>query len=94
MGASLAWAPQNGLVAFADLHYVGRRFLNKRNTALADGYTELSAGLGWRAGRTEVRVDGHNLTNERPPVSESELGDALYYRLPARRVDVTARLRF
>jgi len=91
---SLVWAPEHGLVAFADLHYVGRRFLNKRNTALADGYAELSAGLGWRTGRTEVRVDAHNLTDERPAVSESELGDAQYYRLPARRVDVTARLRF
>jgi iron complex outermembrane receptor protein len=93
-GASLAWAPEHGLVAFADLRYVGSRFLNKRNTALADGYAELSGGLGWRAGRLEVRVDGRNLTDERPPVSESEVGDAQYYRLPARRVDVTARLRF
>jgi iron complex outermembrane recepter protein len=93
-GASLAWAPEHGLVAFADLHYVGSRFLNKRNTALADGYAELSGGLGWRAGRLEVRVDGHNLTDARPPTSESELGDTQYYRLPARRVDVTARLRF
>lgn len=93
-GASLVWAPERGLVAFADLHYVGSRYLNKRNTALADGYAELSGGLGWRAGRLEVRVDGHNLTDERPPVSESELGDAQYYRLPARRFDVTARLRF
>jgi outer membrane receptor protein involved in Fe transport len=93
-GASLAWAPEHGLRAFADLHYVGSRFLNKRNTALADGYAELSGGLGWRAGRVEVRVDGHNLTDQRPPVAESELGDAQYYRLPARRMDVTARLTF
>ena len=93
-GASLAWAPERGLVAFADLHYVGSRFLDKRNTARADGYAELSGGVGWRAGRVEVRIDGHNLTDERPPISESELGDAQYYRLPARRVDVTARLRF
>jgi iron complex outermembrane receptor protein len=93
-GASLAWAPEHGLVAFADLRYVGSRFLNKRNTALADGYAELSGGLGWRAGRLEVRVDGRNLTDERPPIAESELGDAQYYRLPARRLDVTARVRF
>jgi hypothetical protein len=26
----------------------------------------------------------------RPPIAESELGDAQYYRLPARRVEVTA----
>jgi iron complex outermembrane receptor protein len=93
-GASLAWAPEHGLVASADVQYVGSRFLNKRNTALAAGYTELSAGLGWRAGRLEVRLDGRNLTDERPPVSESELGDAQYYLLPSRRVDIAARLRF
>jgi outer membrane receptor protein involved in Fe transport len=93
-GASVVWAPERGLVASADLHYVGSRFLNKRNTALADGYAELSAGLGWRARRVELRLDGRNLTDQRDPVAESELGDAQYYRLPARRVDVTARLTF
>lgn len=93
-GASLAWAPERGLVAFVDLHHVGSRFLNKRNTALARGYTELSGGVGWRTGRFEVRLDGRNLTDERPPIAESELGDAQYYRLPARRVDVTARVSF
>jgi outer membrane receptor protein involved in Fe transport len=93
-GASFAWAPERGLVASADLQYVGSRFLNKRNTALAEGYAELSAGAGWRTGRLEVRLDGRNLTDRRDPVAESELGDAQYYRLPARRVDLTARLRF
>ena len=58
------------------------------------GAIQPSSGVGWRAGRVEVRIDGHNLTDERPPISESERGDAQYYRLPARRVDVTARLRF
>ena len=57
-------------------------------------YAELSAGAGWRARRLEVRLDGHNLTDRRDPVAESELGDAQYYRLPARRFEVTARLRF
>jgi outer membrane receptor protein involved in Fe transport len=93
-GASLAWMPEAGLVAAADLRYVGSRFLNKRNTALADGYAEVSAGLGWRWRRAEVRVDGRNLTDRRAPVSESELGDAQYYRLPSRRLDVTLRARW
>jgi outer membrane receptor protein involved in Fe transport len=93
-GASVAWYPEKGLIASADVHYVGSRFLNKRNTALADGYAELSAGLGWRTGRLELRVDARNLTDERAAVSESELGDAQYYLLPARRVDAAVRLRF
>ena len=93
-GAALAWAPEKGLVASADVQYVGARFLNKRNTALANGYAEISAGLGWRVGHLELRVDGHNLTDRRPAVAESELGDAQYYRLPARRVDATVRARW
>ncbi len=93
-GAALAWAPEKGLVASADIQYVGSRFLNKRNTALADGYAEISAGLGWRVGHLELRVDGRNLTDRRPAVSESELGDGQYYRLPARRVDGTVRARW
>jgi iron complex outermembrane receptor protein len=93
-GASVAWAPDLGLVASADVHYVGSRFLNKRNTALAEGYTELSLGLGWRLRHLELRVDGRNLTDQRDPVSESELGDSQYYRLPARRFDATVRARW
>ena len=93
-GVSAVWMPERGLVAAADVHYVGSRFLDKRNTALADGYAEVSAGLGWRWPRVELRVDGRNLTDRRAPVSESELGDAQYYRLPARRFDVTLRTRW
>jgi hypothetical protein len=39
------------------VQYVGSRFLNKPNTALADGYTELSAGLGWRLAHLARRVE-------------------------------------
>jgi hypothetical protein len=42
----------------------------------------------------EIRLRSRNLSHERPPVAESELGDAQYYRLPARRVDLTVTLRF
>jgi iron complex outermembrane recepter protein len=93
-GASIVWYPERGIFGSADVHYVGSRFLNKRNTALADGYAELSARLGWRARRIELAVSARNLTDERPPVSESELGDAQYYRLPARQIEATARVRF
>ena len=72
----------------------GSRFLNKRNTALAPGYTTLAAALGWRFKRYEVRADGTNLTDRRDPVAESELGDAQYYRLHARRIEATASVRF
>jgi hypothetical protein len=35
------------------------------------------------------KLDGWNLNDRRPPVSESELGDAQYYLLPARRLEMT-----
>jgi iron complex outermembrane recepter protein len=80
------WAPPSGFVARADVRYTGARYLNKRNTALAPGFTSWSAGIGWRTPHWEVRLDGENLSDQRDPVAESELADASYYRLEGRRV--------
>ena len=33
-----------------------------------------------------LRMDGVNLTDERDPITESELGDAQFYRMPGRTV--------
>lgn len=74
-----------------EANWVGSRFLNRRNTALAPDYLTWSAGLGYRMRSVEIRLDGYNLNDQRPPVSESELGDAQYYRLPARRIELSAR---
>lgn len=93
-GVGLVYSPPRGFVGSAVLNYVGERYMNKRNTAPAGAYTTLSAGLGYRFGSGELRVDGRNLANERPPVAESELGDAQYYLLQARSIDVTYRTRF
>ena len=89
-----SYAMTNGVSAWASLHYTGSRYLNKRNTALASGFTEVGAGVGYRASFGEIRVDGRNLTNKRAPIAESELGDAQYYLLPARSVRVTYRRAF
>jgi iron complex outermembrane receptor protein len=90
----LFYAPERGATVGVEWSYVGSRYLNMRNTALADGFGTLGAAVGYRSGRWELRVDGRNLTNQRPPVSESEFGDAQYYRLPARRIDATLSMRF
>ena len=92
--AGLIVAPVNGVVADLIVKYSGDRYLNKRNTALAPGFTTLDLGIGYRLSRYEVRLDGRNLGDRRDPISESELGDAQYYRLPARRFDVTLGMRF
>jgi outer membrane receptor protein involved in Fe transport len=88
------YAPADGLFGLAELNFVGSRFLNKRNTALAAGYTTIALGGGWRSEAWEARFDIRNLTDERPAVAESELGDAQYYLLPARRFDFGVTRRF
>jgi outer membrane receptor protein involved in Fe transport len=90
----LLYAPSRGVVGSLEGNWVGSRYLNKRNTALADAYFTWSASLGYRQGRWEARAAGRNLNNRRDPVAESELGDAQYYRLPHRRFDVSASVRF
>ena len=92
--AGLQYSPSTGFFAHAEAGYTGPRYLNKRNTAPAGGYTTLSAGLGYNLGRGTVRVDGWNLTDRRVPVSESELGDAQYYVLPARTMAVAYVMNF
>ena len=91
---ALSWAPGQGLFASAELSYVGSRYLDKRNRALAGDYATLATTLGYRRGRLELRASGRNLTDRRDPVSESELGDAQYYRLFPRRFDAAATVRF
>jgi len=91
---ALSWSPRRGLFASGELSTVGSRYLDKRNRALAGTYTTLGALMGWRNERLEVRLSGRNLTDRRDPVSESELGDAQYYRLFPQRYDLTATVTF
>jgi len=87
MGAvGVIWAPVSGFTAHGEARYTGSRFLNKRNTAKADAFTSYSAGVGWKMKNWQVRFDGENLSDRREPVSEAELADAQYYRLPARQI--------
>ena len=91
---SLSWSVPKGVFASAEMSYVGSRYLNKRNTALASEYATLTALLGYRHDRWELRATGRNLTDRRDAVSESELGDAQYYRLFPRRFDAFLTVRF
>jgi iron complex outermembrane recepter protein len=93
--AGLIMAPSRaGLVGDVIVKYAGDRYLDKRNRALASPFTTVDIGVGYRLDRWELRLDGRNLGDTRDPISESELGDAQYYRLPARRLDVAVGLRF
>jgi iron complex outermembrane receptor protein len=94
VGFGLMYVPAKGFLGGLSVNYTGSRFLNMRNTALADGFPTLDLSAGYRTQRWELRVDARNLTDARDPVSESELGDAQYYLMTPRRVDVMLRLRF
>jgi len=91
---ALSWSPARGPFGSAELGYTGSRYLNKRNTALAESFLTLGGLVGFRTDRLEIRLAGRNLTDRRDPVAESELGDAQYYRLFPRRVDLAATVRF
>ena len=91
---ALTWSPARGVFASGELAYTGSRYLNKRNTALAGSFVTLGALVGFRTERLEVRLAGRNLTDRRDPVAESELGDAQYYRMFPRRIDLSAAVRF
>ncbi len=92
--AGIIYGQVKGLRASLVASYVGSRFLNKRNTSKADSYSTVDAGVGYAFENWELRLDGFNLTNRRDPVAESELGEAQFYRLPARSYLLTARFAF
>jgi iron complex outermembrane receptor protein len=92
--AGLVYSPAHGLFGSVTANYVGSRFLDEQNEILAPSYTAWSAGIGYRFAAWEVRLDGWNLGDTRPPASLSELGDGQYYILPARSFRLGLGYRF
>lgn len=92
--ASLFYAPAKGFLGGVAMNYTGGRFLNKRNTAPADGFATVDLSAGYRTPRWEVRIDARNIADRRDPVAESELGDAQYYLMTARRISGSFSVHF
>ncbi|MHB1310668.1 MAG: TonB-dependent receptor [Gemmatimonadaceae bacterium] len=92
--AGLTRSPATGFIAHASMNYTGDRFLNKRNSALAPAFSTFDAGIGYRTATMELRIDGRNLGDRRDAVSESEFGDAQYYRMTARSVRAGVVLKY
>lgn len=90
----LSRAPATGFLVTGTVNYVGNRYLDKRNRALAPGFATFDAGIGFRTERAEFRVDGRNLGDRRDPVSESEFGDAQYYRMTSRTIRAGITLKY
>ena len=88
--ALITYAPRTGFQTSATGRYVGGRFLDKENTIKAGAYVTLDARVGWKFGNGwGAFVEGENLTNRRDAVTESELGEGQFYRLPGRRIMAT-----
>jgi outer membrane receptor protein involved in Fe transport len=83
-------APLRGWQVSASYAFTGERFLNKRNTSIGEEFEVVDASVGYRFDGWELRLAGYNLTDSRDPVSESELGDGQYYRMPARSFELGA----
>ncbi|MEZ5320442.1 MAG: TonB-dependent receptor, partial [Vicinamibacterales bacterium] len=88
------YTPAEGVFGSIVIKYTGDRYMDKRNRALADAFTTLDIGVGYRFDRYELRLDGRNLTDARDVISESEVGDAQYYRMTAREARLTFGIRF
>jgi len=88
------FAPPSELQISAACVYTGERYLNKRNTSLAKSYPVVDATIGYRFESWQLSLVGRNLTDARHPVSESELGDGQYYRMPARTIGITVSAFF
>lgn len=78
------YTPSSGFYTTLVGHYVGRRYLDERNTAPVGGYTTLAATLGYRFKRYTLSFEGSNLSNRRPPVTVSEFGSGSFYLLNGR----------
>ena len=90
----LFYMPDHGFTANALVRHVGSRFYDPENSALAPSYTTYDAGVGYRFDRWSLNLQGRNLNNTRPPVSNSELGDSQSYLLPARFFELSASVDF
>ena len=84
------FTPPRGVQAAVQVAYVGRRFLDRLNSAPTGGYAAVDARLAYRFARYSLALNGYNLTDRREPVTMSEFGDQSYYLLPGRRLMLEA----
>ena len=92
--AGILYTPKTGFYTTLVGNFVGRRFLDEENTAPVGGYATLATTVGYRHDAWDVRLEGTNLTNRRPPVTASEFGSQSFYLLSGRSVEASVRWSF
>jgi iron complex outermembrane receptor protein len=89
----LIYSPAVGLIASITWNHLGSQFLNKGNTSVWPAYATVDAGIGFRTKSWTLRLDGTNLGSRRDPATESEIGDAQFYRLSGRTVLLSVAMK-
>lgn len=87
------YLPERGWIGSLVIRYVGSRYFDPENTVLTPAFTTYDAGIGYRFDTWTLRLDGRNLNNQRPPISNSELGNSQSYILPARFIELSANFQ-
>ena len=86
VATGLLYVPKRGLNATATANFVGRRYLDLANRAMTGGYTRIDGSIGYRFATASLTLNLYNLSGKRPPVTQSEFGDASYYLLAGRQL--------
>ena len=86
----LFYMPEHGWIGSLLVRYTGQRYFDPENTVSTPAFVTYDAGIGYRFEKWTLRLDGRNLNNQRPPVSNSELGNSQSYILPARFIELSA----
>ena len=92
--AGVLYAAERGWRGSLTANYTGRHWLDSANTTRAPGYAVLDASVGYRFAHVGLQLTAANLGNRRDAIQTSELGEKQFYRLSARRFDLTMTLPF
>ncbi len=97
-GVGVIYTPSSGLSGSVVVDYIGPRELDAANTLATGGYTTVDASLSYTLNHYHFQLTGHNLSNVRGPVTNSELNESVtvtqtagYYRLPAQALELEFR---
>ncbi|GAC1600614.1 MAG: hypothetical protein NVS3B2_02950 [Ramlibacter sp.] len=90
----LIYAPARGWRGSLVANRVGKHYLDRSNTSEGARYTVVDASVGYRFDGFTLQLAVSNLGNRRDAVQVSDLGENQFYRLAARRYELTFTVPF
>ena len=82
----LGYGTGKGPGAWVNMRHQNERPLTRRNTYYTPSFFMMDAGVSWDFSFFRLAVMGRNLTDSRPPITDSEIGDSQYYMATPRRI--------